>query len=243
MKYIQYTLVCIALISFSTSNGQYQKYIDKADDAYKEGDYSGARKQIAKMQKKVTKKLGTKNPYSAIALIKEAKIDVGLGELVHVMEPLLAGIEMSKDVNGLSSAEHGFIMMESAEVLISYGNFKLASEYLDAATTAFESSGSLIEDIKAQLEVKKAQILAGKGFYSEAIRVVNSQEDYFHLRAKSTEGDKDHIERRKEEFAQMMIAKANSLRKMGNYQSADSAFIANLQWVDDNLKKSHLLWA
>ena len=30
---------------------------------------------------------------------------------------------------------------------------------------------------------------------------------------------------------------------MGDYQSADSAFISNLEWVDDNLKKSHLLWA
>ena len=206
MKYIQYTLVCITLISFSISNAQYQKYIDKAEDAYKEGDYTGARKQIAKMQKKVTKKLGTDNPYSAIAFIKEAKIDVGLGELVHVMEPLLAGMEMSKEVNGINSAEHGFVMMEAAEVLIFYGNFKLASEYLAEAEQAFESSNSLIEDIKAQLEVKKAQILAGKGFYSEAVKVVNSQEDYFLQRAVSGQGSKDDIERRKEEFAQMMIA-------------------------------------
>ncbi len=243
MKYIQYTLVCIALSSLSISHAQYQKYIDKAEDAYKQGDYTGARKQIAKMQKKVTKKLGASNPYSAIALIKEAKIDVGLGELVHVMDPLKAGIEMSEQVNGLNSAEHGFVMMEAAEVLISYGHFKLASEYLTEAEQAFQTANSLIEDIKAQLEVKKAQILAGKGFYSEAVRVVNSQEDYFLQRAVSAQGSKDDIERRKEEFAQMMIAKANSLRKMGDYQSADSAFIANLQWVDDNLKKSHLLWA
>ena len=40
-----------------------------------------------------------------------------------------------------------------------------------------------------------------------------------------------------------MIVKANSFRKMGNYNSADSAFMSNLQWVDDNLKKSHLLWS
>ena len=243
MKYIKYLTFCIVLATSLTSQAQYQKYIDKAEDAYKDGAYADARKQIAKMQKKVTKKLGNENPYSAIALIKEAKIDVGLGELVHVMQPLLSGIEMSKQVNGVNSAEHGFVMMEAAEVLISYGNFKLASVYLQEATTAFESSNSLIEDIKAQLEVKKAQVLAGKGFYSEAVSVVNSQEDYFLQRALSTQGDKDDIERRKEEFAQMMIAKANSLRKMGDYQSADSAFIANLNWVDDQLKKSHLLWA
>ena len=210
MKYIQYIFVCIALLSISTTHAQYQKYIDKADEEYNSGAYSNARKQIDKMQKKVTKKLGAENPYSAIVLIKEAKINVGLGELVHVMEPLQAGIEMSKKVNGTSSAEHGFIMMEAAEVLISYGNFKLASDYLDQATKSFESSDSLIEDIAAQLAVQKAQVLSGKGFYSEAVKVVNSQEDYFLKRALSEEGSKDDIEKRKEEFAQMMIAKANS---------------------------------
>ncbi|MEM6643880.1 MAG: tetratricopeptide repeat protein, partial [Bacteroidota bacterium] len=243
MKYLQYALMILALATTTSGFSQYQKYIDKADAEYKTGDYASARKQIAKMQKKVSKKLGNENRYTAIALVKEAKINVGLGELVSVMKPLKAGIEMSKKVNGESSAEHAFILMEAAEVLIAYGHFKLADEYLSQSAAAFAASSSLIEDIKAQLEVQKAQVLSGKGFYSEAIRVVNSQEDYFLKRAKSSEGGKEDIEQRKEEFALMMIVKANSLRKMGNYQSADSAFIANLSWVDDNLKKSHLLWA
>lgn len=243
MKYIQYALVCIALICFSASHAQYQKSIDKAEAEYQSGDYSSARKQIAKMQKKVLKKLGAENPFSAIALVKEAKINVGLGELVSVMEPLEAGIAMSKKVNGENSIEHGFIMMEASEVLISYGNFKLAAEYVEQSSKAFEASSSLIEDIKSQLEVMRAQILSGKGFYSEAVKVVNSQEEYYLKRAYSSEGSKEDQEKRKEEFAQMMIVKANSLRKMGDYLSADSAFIANLKWVDDYLKKSHLLWA
>jgi len=243
MKYIQSTLVCIALLTCSLANAQYQKYIDKAEDKYEDGDYSSARKQIEKMQKKVTKKLGTSNSFTAIALVKEAKINVGLGELVNVMEPLEKAISMSKEVNGPESAEHAFIMMEAANVLISYGNFKLAGIYVEEAATAFEASGSLIEDIKAELDVIRAQVLSGKGFYSEAVRVVNSQEDYYLKRAFSEKGSKDDQEQRKEEFAKMMIVKANSLRKMGDYLSADSAFIANLEWVDDNLKKSHLLWA
>ncbi|MEQ9006644.1 MAG: tetratricopeptide repeat protein, partial [Ekhidna sp.] len=111
------------------------------------------------------------------------------------------------------------------------------------AATAFEASGSLIEDIQAELDVKRAQVLSGKGFYRDAIKLVNQQTNYYLQRAMSSAGDKDEQEERKEEFAKMMIVKANSLRHMGDYQSADSAFITNLQWVDDNLKKSHLLWS
>lgn len=243
MKNFQSAIVVILMLCFSITNAQYQKSIDKADDKYESGDYASARKEIAKLKKKATKSLSYNNPYNAIALVKEAKINVGLGELVSVMKPLEEAIAMSEQVNGAESAEHGFILMEASEVLIAYGNFLLAGEYIDKATKAFEASGSLIEDIKANLDVQRAQVLSGKGFYSAAIKLVNSQTDYYLGRAMSSAGDKDQQEERKEEFAKMMIVKANSLRHMGDYQSADSAFITNLKWVDDNLKKSHLLWS
>ena len=52
------------------------------------------------MLKKTTKKLGEKNPFNAIGLIKEAKINVGLGQLTDVLDPLERGIAMSAEVNG-----------------------------------------------------------------------------------------------------------------------------------------------
>lgn len=243
MKFLQITTTAILLLIFNIGTAQYQKKFDKADEDYEKGNYSGARNKIEGVLKSVEKKLGSKNPYKAIALVKEAKIKVGLGELVGVMPPLQEGITMSAEVNGPDSPEHGFIMLEAADVLISFGHFRLAGQYVEEATSAFQASNTYIEDIKAQLEVQKAQVLAGKGFYKEAVRVVNAQESYFLERALSEEGSKKEILKRKEEFAKMMIAKANSFRKMGNYLSADSAFIANLEWVDDNMKKSHLLWA
>ncbi|WP_421764417.1 CHAT domain-containing protein [Ekhidna sp.] len=242
MKYLQSALMVVLMLCVTFTNAQYQKYIDKADEKYESGDYSSARKQIVKLKKKATKSLGYNNPYNAIGLVKEAKINVGLGELVSVMQPLEEAVAMSEEVNGATSAEHGFVLMEAADVLISYGNFLLAGQFIDKANEAFESSGSLIEDISAKLDVQRAQVLSGKGFYSQAIELVDNQTDYYLQRALA-EGDKKEQIKRKEEFAEMMIVKANSLRHMGDYQSADSAFITNLQWVDDNLKKSHLLWS
>ncbi|SNT15863.1 Tetratricopeptide repeat-containing protein [Ekhidna lutea] len=243
MKYFQSVLVVVLMLCVTITNAQYQKYIDKAEEKYESGDYSKARKQIEKLKKKATKSLGYNNPYNAIGLVKEAKINVGLGELVSVMQPLEEAVAMSESVNGTESAEHAFILMEAAQVLISYGNYRMAGEFIDTAEQGFESSGSMIEDIKANLDVQRAQVLSGKGFYRQAIKLVDNQTDYYLKRALSEEGSKNQQEERKEEFAEMMIVKANSLRHMGDYQSADSAFITNLQWVDDNLKKSHLLWS
>jgi len=243
MKYFHSALLVVLMLFATVTNAQYQESIDKADEKYEVGDYSSARKIIAKLKKKATKSLSYNNPYNAISLIKEAKINVGLGELVNVMKPLEEGIAMSEQVNGAESAEHGFVLMEASDVLISFGNFRLAGEYIEQASSAFETSGSLIEDIKAVLDVQRAQVLSGKGFYSAAVKLVDSQTEYYMQRAASTSGDKDEQEDRKEEFAKMMIVKANSLRNMGDYQSADSAFISNLGWVGKNLKKTHLLWS
>ena len=110
MKYLQAAIVVGLMLCVNTTQAQYQKYIDKADSEYESGDYSSARKLIEKLKKKATKSLGNNNPYNAVALIKEAKINVGLGELVSVMEPLEAAIAMSEEVNNAQSAEHAFIL-------------------------------------------------------------------------------------------------------------------------------------
>lgn len=243
MNHLRTVLLSWLLLLAMATTAQYEKSIEKADAKYEVGDYADARKEILKMRKKATKKLGASNRFNAIALIKEAKINIGLGELINVMEPLHAGVAMSLETNGLSSAEHGYILLEATEVLIEYGHFRQAEDFIERAIQSFSSANALIEDIQAIIDVRKAQILSGKGFYGEAIAIVNKQSEYYLNRALSSTGSKKQQEKQKEEFAEMMIVKANSLRKMGNYQSADSAFITNLQWVQDNLKKSHLLWA
>lgn len=243
MKYLPFIISAAFLFSSLFTNAQYQKSIDKAEEKYEVGDYSGARKDIAKMQKKATKKLGPSNPYNAIGLVKEAKINVSLGQLTDVMDPLNRAIGMSTEVNGEESAEHAFILVEAADVLISFGNFRLASQYLEDAEKAFEISGSLIEDITASIEVQKAQVLVGKGYYRDAISLVDNQSDYYLKRAMAAQGSKNKREEYTSEFAKLMIVKANAFRLMGDYLSADSAFVFNNRWIDDNMKKSHLLWA
>ncbi len=241
MRNSLFTVVFILMAVTATS--QYQKIITKAEEKYDVGDYSAAGKLIASMKKKVAKKIGPKNPYSAIGFIKEAKFNIGLGYLNEVLDPLDKGIAMSEEVNGTESAEHGLILSEAADILITYGHYRFAEDYVEKAKKAFEASSSLNEDIEANLEVQKAQILTGKGYYREAVNLVDNQTDFYKRRAASEEGSKKDREALKEDFAKLLIVKANALRLMGDYLRADSAFVYNQEWIDDNLKKSHLLWA
>jgi len=68
MKNLQFIIVGVCFLAATTANAQYQKAIDKAEEKYEVGNYSGAAADIAKMLKKTTKKLGPKNPFNAIGL-------------------------------------------------------------------------------------------------------------------------------------------------------------------------------
>lgn len=247
MKSIRHTLTSVVVVLFllvsSDALAQYEKALDKANEAYDVGNYGKARKEIAAMQKKVNKKLGGSNPYMAISLLKEAKISLELGLLNEVDSTLTRAIKMSSAVNDTVSAEHGFMLMEGAEVMISYGNFNKAGSYIDRAESAFKNSGNLIEDIKAELEVMKAQVLVGKGFNTVAIEVVNKQYDFYLGRAMLDEGKKKAQIQRKDDYANLITVRAQAYANKGDVDEATRLFRENKKWIKDNLKKSHILWA
>jgi len=244
MKTLRHLTIVLLLISGLSLNvqAQYNKYIEDIEEEYQEGDYDKALKRIEKMQKKVNKKLGNKNPYMAIALMKEAKINLELGLLNKVYEPLENALEMSKEVNDTLSAEHGFMLKEAAHIMLQYGNYKRAENFIARAEHAFKKSNSLIEDIKAELQVMKARVLVGKGFNRAAIDLVDDQYDYYRKRAFSAD-DKDLEEQRKTEFARLMTVRAEAYANMGDVDKATELFYENKNWIDEHLKKSHILYA
>ncbi len=236
------TFALTVLLLALTSQAQYQKYLDQADESYVVGEYAKALKTIEKMKKKVTKKLGAKNSYMAIALVKEAKINLELGLLNNVLPSVEAGVLMSYEVNDTLSTEHGFMLKEAAEVMIQFGNFRLAQKYLNGGKRAFEASGNLIDDIKAEMAVMEAQVLVGKGFNQEAIRLVKENLDFYKDRALSGTGDKKLQEEKKVDYAELMTVLAEAHAKMGDVDEASKLFYDNKEWIKDNLKKSHILY-
>ncbi|UXX77661.1 CHAT domain-containing protein [Reichenbachiella carrageenanivorans] len=245
-KVKQSSLLIILLILIGTSSfaqTKYDKKMEKAADLYEVGDYSGARNEIEKIKKKSTKQIGGVNEFLPIARIKEAKYDVALGILSGVHQSVAEGLEMSIVVNGPDSEVHALLLKESTEVMVLYGDFLKAKEYLDQARPILLEAG-MDENLAASIDVLDAQIKVGRGFYTEAIELINGKMDFYQGRAMLDDGAKKAVEReRKREFARMMMFKGDAYRRMGNYLSADSAFVYADNWIQKNLGKADILYS
>ncbi len=222
---------------------QYDKYLEKAEEYYKAGDYAPAASRIDKMKKKVIKKLGDKNPYLAVMLIREAKIKWAQGILTEVVPLVEQSVQMSNELTRGASTEHAFILKEAAEVLIQYGHMVKAETYLDEAETVLKNNDAYIEDLAASMEVSRAKIAVGKGYYTEAVKQIDARLDYFKKRAELDEGKRDLREERMEEYADLLILKAHATALKGDLREADRLFEqVNAPWIKKNLDDSHVLY-
>jgi len=235
-----FTLYLLFFASFIGYSQNWEKKFEKIDEAYEMGDYKKAAKQIAKLKKKALKKLGEKNGIMANILIRESKNNIGYGVLTEVYEPLEKAIEVNKEVNFDYKTELGYIYKEACEIMLQYGDFNSANSYLIDAKSAFEAAG-VMEEVGGDLDVMEAKIMLGKGFYRKAIQLVEDQSPNFRTRFLSASPKIADIYKR--DYAELLIIKANALRKMGDYNRSDSAFRYNETWIDENLKKTDILYA
>ncbi|MCR9251556.1 MAG: CHAT domain-containing protein [bacterium] len=237
------TLILTATVGLVNAQ-KWQKSIDKINASYETGDYPKADKAIQKLKSKSIKKLGSPNKYQAMAIIKEAKNNVALGIFSNVDNLIRSGIEMSETVNQTNSPlDHGNILKECIDIMLLWEDYNRAGVYMNDAITTFEEAGILTEDLKSEFDVYKARILTGKGFYSEAIDLIDGQMSYYQTRAVTPSSDKNEDLKRKREFGYMMLQKSNALRLMGNYESSDSAFLYTTGWITKYLSKADLLYS
>ena len=233
-------LIVSILVAHPMMAQKWTKSFAKLDASYEKGEYATSKKGILKLEKKIRKKLGAKNTILASALVRKAKYNDGLGLLNEVEDVLMEAIKVSEEANAEKPEEHGYLLKEAVEVFIEYGNFRLAGDYLAQAREKLEASGKLIDALDAELDMLQVKVLAGKGFYQQAIELADSRVDFFQSEVAKA-GKKD--EKPRVVFGDLLITKANAFRKMGNYISSDSAFIYNDGWLKKNLDKTHRLYA
>ncbi|MGL1889423.1 MAG: CHAT domain-containing protein [Reichenbachiella sp.] len=238
--FLAFTMLCF--VTPVTAQTKYDKKLVKADEAYELGRYSSARSEVESIKKSSTKKLGEENDFLAIAYIKEAKYDVALGIMGNIDASVSKGIELSAKLNGEESEIHALLLKEATEVMIQYGNYVKAKGYLDLARPILETDG-MDEDLAAGIDVLEAQISVGRGFYREAISLINEKMPFYIKRSLNEEGRKKIVRERKRELARMMVFKGNAYRKMGNYLSADSSFVYADLWIKKNLGKADILYS
>lgn len=248
MKKNQINLLIVLFLGLSvnTLNAQskWEKILDRADDDYEIGNYEDARGKVDNLKKESIKSYGVKSNYFAMAMVLEAKYDVALGILKNVDASLDSAIQMSEEVNGLASIEHAFILKDASQTMILYGNFQKANNYLEESYKILKENGDINEDLKASYDVMRAEILVGKGFNKDALTLINGSLEYYRGRTQNIDDlKKKQIRERLRDYARMMMFKGNAFRKMGNYLSADSAFVFANEWILDNLRKSDILYS
>ncbi len=234
-------VVVLSLVATSFVFGQnWDKAFSKLDLKYEYGDYAGAKKGIDKLEKKVIKKLGGQHPIYVNTLIRKARYSNRLGLLGEVESNINKAMEVSTDANAENPTELGFTQKEAAKVMIDYGNYSLAQELVEAARTSLTGAGGMVPEVEAEIAVLEAKVLDGLGFYQEALTLTDAQLDHFETRVQ--QAGKKNL-KPAEEMAELLIIRANALRQMGDYLSADSAFVYNERWIADKLKKTHILYS
>jgi len=250
------SLLVLYLISISSiSHAQkWGKYIGKAEDKYEDGDYKKALKQLDKLKKKSLSKLGNPNKYLAFAFIKEAKNYWAMGHVYNLDQLIANSLLVSERANGVESTDHALILLEAADIYIHYGNFKTAEEYLDKAESILKKLDRYNDDFNARITLGRAEILHGKGFYSKAGELIESQEEYYKNRAvdevtyvdkesakiKTRKLSKDEVLRRYRDYVNLMTLKAKNLSKKGDWKPADAIFHQTDNWTDKYLGKKDL---
>ncbi|MFT7034669.1 MAG: CHAT domain-containing protein [Cyclobacteriaceae bacterium] len=237
-------LFTLSLGDLAFGQSKWEKILDKADDDYEIGDYEDARSKIDNLKKESIKSYGVNSNYFAMAMVLEAKYDVALGILNGVSSTLDSALNMSEGVNGLGSIAHAFILKDASQVMIRFGNFLKADQYLEDGRKIIQEASQMNQDLKASFDVMKAEILVGKGFNRAALELINGSLEYYRERTLDI-GDlkKKQIRERLRDYARMMMFKGNAFRKMGDYLRADSAFVFTNLWILDNLKKSDILYS
>ncbi|ELR68159.1 hypothetical protein C900_00735 [Fulvivirga imtechensis AK7] len=242
-------VVILLLLAPAIIYGQkWEKYLDKADAQYEEGDYAKATKTLSKFKSKVSKKLGPQNEYMPQYYLREARFNLAVGILVGFENSLQQALSVSAAVNGENSAKHAMNQLEVAGILAHYGNYVSAKEYVEASEKTLNAANSMTDNLQAKVNMTRSSVLSGQGYYNEALTFINKHLDYFQSRAVTKEAyvdesgklktrrlSEEDVTERLGDYATMLTLKANTFRNKGNYNSADSAFTRAEEWISSNL--------
>ncbi len=249
-------LLCSVIFNHqATAQDKWQKQLIKVDAEFSEGDYAKANKRLSKFKSKVNKKLGSNNEYMAQYYLRLAKFSIAQGHLLDVDGMIEQAMNTSRSINGENSKQHALNELDVVDILLLYGNFVKASEFVEKAEASLKAVDELSDNLKAKIDLKKAQILTGQGYYNESLTFINSHLDYFRARAvdketyidesgklKTRRLEEEEVIDRMNDYATLLTTKANTFRKKGVFNSADSAFTRAEEWIDNNMGNKTLAY-
>jgi len=237
------------------AQSKWDKMIGKAEASYKIGDYTKANKNLAKFNKKATKKLGKQNEYTPTYYVLLAKYKLAAGQLLDFESNIESAVSTSIAINKESSKKHGVLLLDIAELYNKNGAYRQALKYLDQSKSILDKEANFDKQTEASWSVDRAEALGGQGFYNESIKLLKQYENYFAGRAlrqetyvddsgnlKSRKLSSEEADQRFNEYARYATLLAKVYGAQGKLLSADSAFVGATQWIDKNLGTTSLAY-
>ncbi|MEL6536475.1 MAG: hypothetical protein AAFQ98_13750, partial [Bacteroidota bacterium] len=247
-------LLLLAMVP-AQAQKKFDKYRDKAQAAYEDGNYKSALKFSDKLITKSIAKLGPNNPYLPYAYINQAQTLLENGILVEVDTTVGTALDLSIKAFGETSQEYAAILLKAVNVMLDYGQILKAKLYLDESKEIVEGTNAY-EELKTAYVRAEARVLMEQGYYREAIRFIDeklpelqgltSETITFQDQDGQTQSislSKEEYKRNFQEYARLLTLKGNIFRKQGNYTSSDSAFIYAEAWILTKLNRNDRVMA
>ncbi|MEO1051966.1 MAG: CHAT domain-containing protein [Bacteroidota bacterium] len=248
-------LAVIMSTTFTAHAQKWEKQLQKADNYYNTGAYAKADKTLVKFKKKVTKKLGASNKYMPGFYIRKAKLNLASGMLMAFDTELEQAVNVSQAVHGENTIQHSENLIEAAEIYVLYGHYLKANDYIEKAQQTLETSNQLNEEHSARIDLTKAAILSGSGFYKEALELMDDRFEYFAGRAvkkdvyvdesgalKSRKLSDQEVTKRLNDYANLFTLKAHTLMQQGDFDQADAQFEQARKWISKNVGKNSVAY-
>ncbi|HAA10226.1 MAG TPA: hypothetical protein DCE41_00465 [Cytophagales bacterium] len=248
-------LLLLLAVAPAHAQKQFDKFQDKAQAAYEEGNYKAALKFNDKLISKSTAKLGASNSYLPYAYINRAQILLDNGILVEVDTTVGTALDMSAAIFGEDSQEHAAILLKAVNVMLDFGQILKAKEFLDKSLHNVEGTAAY-EELKTAYVRAEARVLMEQGYYREALRFIDQKLPELQgltsetITFKDQNGQtqsvsltKDEAQRNFQEYARLLTLKGNIFREQGNYTSSDSAFIYAEAWILAKLNRNDRVMA
>lgn len=247
----------ILLISsqMAFAQSKWDKMIEKAEASYYIGDYAKANKNLAKFNKKASKKLGKQNEYTPTYFTLLAKYKLAAGQVLDFETNIQNAISASITLHQQESKQHGTLLLKIAELYNLNGAYQKASETLENSKSILDKTANFDKSTEAKWSLLKAETFGGQGYYNEAISLLKKNEAHFAGRAlrqetfvddngnlKSRRLSSEEAEERFNEYAHFATLLAKVYGEQGNLISADSAFVGATTWIDRNLGSTSLAY-
>jgi CHAT domain-containing protein len=226
-------LICLPLLGISQDKNE--KFLRKAEASYATGDYKKAFSNLEKFRKKVNKKLGTPNQYTPVYYLTYSKYNLASGMILEFESNLQSAITSLN--TAAERTEKSFdLMIDAAQLYNQNGSYLKARTLLESVQTSLKVVGWLKDPIQAKWELSYAEAIAGQGYYTQAIEILNARKAYFAGRAnkqettvengalKSRKLSDEEYKARFSQYAHLLTILAKTLGDKGDFNEADPLF-------------------